>query len=167
MPEPLPLLNVFEIEVDGRTRYLIGFIDTVLAGAAGLDERSIVGEYTPGPADEFDPASFQSNPAFVEAFIQYMNSEGSHSPELANQAQGYSNGWLYLVDPRSQTPSEAEPPASDLLGGFAVDSAGQIVPDSFRYNPQHLWFNPDNGASGVFSDRKFYDWLHAVEERSA
>lgn len=167
MPEPLSLLNVFEVEVDGRTRYLIGFIDAVLAGAAGLDERSIVGEYTPGPADEFDPASFESNPAFVAAFVEYMNRQGSQSPELASQAEGYTSGWLYLVDPRSHAPAASEPPPSDLLGGFAVDSAGQIVPDSFRYNPQHLWFNPASGASGVFTDRKFYDWLHGVEERSA
>jgi len=39
MPEPRPslsLLNVYEVERDGRIHHLLGFIDPVLAGARGM-----------------------------------------------------------------------------------------------------------------------------------
>ena len=48
-----------------------------------------------------------------------------------------------------------------MIGGFAIDEAGQIVPGSFQYNPAHLWFNPETGSSSILVNRKFYDWLHS------
>ena len=55
---------------------------------------------------------------------------------------------------------ESDPPTEDILGSFAVDGDGRLIPDSFRYNPGHLWFHPQTGPSGLLSDRKFHDWLH-------
>ena len=37
----LPLLNIYEVQVEGGTRSLVGFLDPVLAGARGLDSRAI------------------------------------------------------------------------------------------------------------------------------
>jgi hypothetical protein len=161
----LSLLNVYEVDVDGATRHVVCFLDPVLAGAVGIDERSVVGEFTPGPDGRFDPATFRANPGFVEAFEQFMNDEASRAPEVVAQARAGAGSWLYLIDPRSRTGPEAEPPASDVVGGFAVDGEGRIVPGSFRYNAHHAWFDPDSGASGLLADRQFYDWLHPMGNR--
>ncbi len=69
--------------------------------------------------------------------------------------------WLYLVDPRNTAPENEDPPGPDMLGCFAVDETGQVVPFSFQYNADHRWFCPDKGPSGLLTDRRFYDWLNS------
>ena len=156
----LSLLNVFEVVEDGAHRHLICFLDPILAGAKGIDPRSVIGEFTPTHEGEFDPDSFTLNTAFLEAFTGYMNEEATHSPGLVRDAREHASGWLYILDPRHTLTGGDEPPASELLGCFAVDDSGQIVPRSFLYNENHVLFDPATGLSGVFSDRRFYDWLH-------
>lgn len=162
----LSLLNVFEVETGGVHRHLIGFLDVVLAGRLGIDARSVVGQFEPNAGGGFNPETFQLNPQFIEVFVQYMNERVALSPEVVRQALERPSDWLYLLDPRSPAGSSEEPPASDLIGCFAVDATGQIVPRSFQYNREHLWFDPVRGVSGVLSDRAFYDWLHPLTDRN-
>jgi hypothetical protein len=165
MPDPnLPLLNVYEVEVDGATRHLVGFLDPVLAGIKGIDSRAMVGEFTPGPDGEFDPSTFQVNPEFIEAVTRYLNEHPGRSPEVADQARSIPGRKLYLVDPRNTTPLDDDPPAFDVLGAFDVDSEGRVIADTFRYNSAHVWFSAESGISGLLQDRRFYDWLHPVGE---
>lgn len=161
MPESdLPLLNIFEVETDGGTRHLVGYQDPVLAGAVGLASHAMVGEFTPDADGEFDPDSFDPNPEFVEAVVGYMNAVLVHTPSLIEGARQVPGRPLYVVDPRNETPADEDPPTEDVLGSFDVDDAGSIVPDSFEYNAEHVWFSRDSGVSGLLSDRTFYDWLH-------
>ena len=81
MPDhALSLLNIFEVEADGEHRHLVCFQDAVLAGSVGLDERSIIGEFTPDPGGGFDTASFRLNPAFQAAASEYLESEVIRAP---------------------------------------------------------------------------------------
>ena len=160
----LSLLNVYDVESEGTIRHLICFLDPVLAAAGELNGRSIVGEFTPNEDDEFDNDNFKLNPEFVEAFIEYMNDETSRSPELVREAQEYPSGSLYIIDSRDQTDPSDEPPAANVIGSYSVDEEGRIAPDSFQYNSNHLWFDASHGASGVFHDRRFYNWLHSITE---
>jgi hypothetical protein len=159
----LSLLNIFEILTDeGATRHLVGFLDPVLAGSRGLDSRSMVGEFDPGPDGVFDHTTFRPNPEFIAAVEQFMNGAPSRTPEVADQARAIPNQSLYIVDPRNRTEPDADPPASDILGAYSVDGDGRIVPGSFQYNRAHLWFCPASGVSGMLEDRGFYDWLHPL-----
>ncbi|HEV3165373.1 MAG TPA: hypothetical protein VGZ22_15205 [Isosphaeraceae bacterium] len=160
----LSLLNVFEVEVEGATHHMVCYLDPVLAGSRGIDSRSVIGEFTPDAQGEFDPRTFRINPEFIEAFVQYMNAESTGATEAIAQARDQPGGWLYLIDPRNPRRPEVETPPGDLVGCFAVDDTGQIVPNSFQYNQNHLWFDPVSGVSGLLYDRKFYDWLHPVRE---
>lgn len=163
MPEPLPLLNVYEVADEaGASHHLLAFAEPVRAGAEGLASRSVVGEFTPGPGGAFDADTFRLNPEFIEAFTAYMNEEAGRSASLIEQARGLASAWLYVIDPRhGPAPGDdADPPAGDLLGAFAVDDVGQIVPGSFQYNRAHLLFDPEAGPSGLFRERRFHDWLH-------
>ena len=159
MSETMQLLNVYEVETpDGRAS-LLCFLDPVLAGARGIDPRAVVGPYD----DEFDPDRFQVNAAFVEAFTGYMNEEAAESTEVVEGAKSLASGWLYVIDPRDFGNDDAEPPTSNVLGAFAVDDTGQIVPGSFQYNGKHALFDRLRGPSGILFDRRFYSWLHEVE----
>ena len=159
---PLPLLNVFEVTDDqGILRHLLAFIEPVLAGSNGIDTRSIVGEVTPTGEGTFDPSSLKLNPEFIEGFTGYMNEVQAASPEIVDQARDLPSGWVYIIDPRNVDESGEDPPPSDLVGAFAVDDIGQVVPKSFQYNANHVLIDQERGMSGLFSDRRFYDWLHA------
>jgi hypothetical protein len=169
--ESLALLNIYEVETEHGPASLLCFLDPVLAGAKGIEPRSIVGEYTARPgtsegdANEFDPEAFRVNPAFVEALTGFMNEEAARSSGVVAGAKALTSDWLYVVDPRDRTDPDSEPPTANVLGAFAVDEAGQVVPGSFQYNANHRMFDPTFGTSGLLLDRAFYEWLHAIEPR--
>jgi hypothetical protein len=162
MPDnaPLPLLNVFEIaDEQGGMRHLLAFIEPVLAGSNGIDPRAIVGEITP-TADGYDPRTLKLNPEFIEAFVDYMNEVQAVAPEIIGQAKTLPSGWVYIIDPRNTDPEGIDPPTTDLVGAFAVDDIGQVVPRSFQYNANHALIDQSRGLTGLFSDQRFYNWLH-------
>lgn len=157
---PTPIVNIFEVQLDGEPAHLVCFLEHDLARERGINPRAVVGEFEPGPNHEFNPETFVANPDFLEAFADYMNLEAARDPELIQQARDNGGRWLFVLDPRYQGSTETEPPMGELLGAYAVDEADEIVPNSFRYNDNHEWFSVDHGISGVLSDRRFYDWLH-------
>ncbi len=161
----LELLNIYEINEPEGPRFLVCFLEPVLAGAKGIDSRAVVGDFTPRADGEFDPASFRLNSEFVATFAEYMNAVALDSEELRAQARGNPGSDLFLLDPRFQDHSQ-EPKPADLIGWFHIDELGQPVPESFQYNGHHVMFDPDRGPSGILFDRSFYDWLHPLPERS-
>lgn len=154
------LLNLFEIDEPDGVRHYVCFLDPLQAGVEGIEWRCVVGEFVPTPDGEFDPATFRLNPEFIASFVDYMNDQMLTSGELLEQAGANPDSVLHLLDPRTGEP-EGEPADEDLLGGFAIDSEGHPIADSFRYNPDHVMFHPSHGPSGILIDRRFYDWLHA------
>lgn len=160
---PLPLLNVFEVELDGHRRHLICFLETVLAGASGIDDRSVIGEFEPGPDGEFRLESFRPNPSFIAAFVEFMNAVALQDPALESQAGLHSGGHLSLLDPRYPPDAASEIPDDQVVGHVSIDPEGRVVPGSFQYNPAHQWFSAAWGTSGMLEDQTFYDWLHAME----
>lgn len=153
------LLNIFEIETDDGQRSFVCFLLPEAAETNGIPDRAIVGEFDPREDGEFDPDSFRGNTLFLDAFIDFMNEKTIHSDELLDQARQNAGNVLYLVDPRHPDPT-VEPEAGDILGGFEIDDSGLPVPDSFRYNPQHVLFDSETGPSGILTDKQFYDWMH-------
>jgi hypothetical protein len=160
--EDLPLLNVYQVEdeADGRTRHFIGFMDPVLAGAVGLASHALIGEFSPRSDGSFDPDSFVVNDEFIAAVTAFLNGQPEHSADLKDGAVQVPGQRLYVVDPRNDSPSNQDPPMYDVLGWFQVDGSGQIVPASFFYNPEHEWFSPESGISGLLHNRTFYEYLH-------
>ncbi|WP_435006608.1 hypothetical protein P12x_004128 [Tundrisphaera lichenicola] len=168
MPEDsLPLLNVYEVlNEDGKTRHLLTFLSPDRVETSGIQPRYIVGEVTPTDFGGFDPLSLQLNPQFIQALATYMNEVVGHTPEIATQARSSASEWTYIIDPRNRDEPGVEPPPVDFVGAFAVDESGQIVHGSFVYNQSHTLVDPERGYSGIFTDRRFYDWLHSTEEPS-
>ena len=162
--DDIEMLNIYEVEIDGRTRHLICFIDPRQAGVEGIAPRKIIGEFRPDEQGEFDPETFAPNQEFIKAYTGFMNYEAPRIPELMLLAQEKPGETLNLVDPRD--PGE-EPTAANLVGRFKIDLDGWIEPDSFRYNPAHRWFDPRFGVSGVLANRDFYDWLNGPDEAAA
>jgi hypothetical protein len=159
--ENLPLLMVYELDDISGRHHVISFQDPLHAGSAGVDVRTIVGRYEPTADGRFNPATFQFNTAFVNLVAEFMNAVVIHDPNLAQEAIHVQNGRLEVIDPRCLDQELAEVPMSEILGWFAVDEAGAILSDSFLYNHNHLWFEPQFGTSGLLSMKTFYDYVHA------
>ncbi|MFO0908940.1 MAG: hypothetical protein U0794_11370 [Isosphaeraceae bacterium] len=157
---PLTLLNVFDVKTEGQPRRLLCFVDQVTAGSKGIDPRAVVGEFPYQEGGEPGPDDLRLNQGFVHTFILYMNEVASKTEGLRQQAKANAGKTLYVIDPRLPSTSEGEPQAHDVLGVFQVNDEGEIVADSFGYNPEHRWFAPNREISGVFTDRAFYAWLH-------
>ena len=157
------LLNVFEVDDLHARRHFVCFLETSLAEQRGIDPRAIVGEFKPGPDQEFVIDSFTVNPGFVEALTGYMNHEATRSADLIAEGLRSPGSWLYVLDPRYEGSTTDDPPAGELLGCYEVDGSGAIVAGSFLYNENHQLFEPDRGVSALLLDRRFYEWLHEVE----
>lgn len=166
MPDDaLPLMNVYVFTADdGQVRHLLALQEPVLAGEKGVEPRSIIGEVTPNDYGGYDPLSLLLNPAFVEAIGSYMNEVVAETPEIAEQARAGASNWVLVVDPRNHDQTGVAPHPTDVVGGFVVDESGRIVPGSFEYNIEHNLLDTERGMSGLFSDRRFYDWLHATHD---
>ncbi len=116
-----------------------------------------------GEAVDFDPGALRINPIFIETLEEFMNDEATRAPELADLAHAESSGSLEIIDARYRPHDDAnDPPEAEVVGGFAIDETGTIVPGSFQYNPAHLLFHPETGALGLFASRRFYDWVHGL-----
>ena len=158
--QQLSLLNIYEFEEDGRTRNVVAFMDPVLAGSVGLWSGAFVGDFTPAPDGDFDPNTFFPNPEFIEGVTGFMNSQPGNLSQLEASARTMASEPLFLVDPRCEIEPHEEPEPEDVLGHFMVDTDGTIVPNSFIYNPKHVWFSRTLGVSGLLADRTFYEFLH-------
>ena len=156
----LSLLNVFDVDTDRGPRRYLCFVDPVTAGARGIDPRSIVGEFPRDLPHPAGPDDLLPNTGFIDTFIVYMNEVAAGSPELQSQAAQNAGKSLYVIDPRLPANVTEEPESHNVLGVFEIDPEGKIVSGSFAYNRMHRWFDEKLGASGVFSDRSFYSWLH-------
>ena len=162
--QDLSLLNIYEVEDEsaGRVRHFIGFMDAVLAGSAGLVSHAMVGEFQPLADGSFDPDTFSLNPEFLDAAKQFLNAQVKVSPELIEGARQVPGERLFLVDPRNTSLADEDPLPEDVLGWYAVDEQGQVLAGSFEYNPEHLWFSKEFGASGLLTNRAFYEFLHPM-----
>lgn len=158
--ESLPLLMVYVLDDTSGRHHVICFQDPVLAGSVGVDVRTIVGRYFPTPEGRFDPATFQFNTGFVLTVTDFMNRVVFEDPWLHQEAKHVAGGRLEVIDPRCVAAELTEIPMSEIVGWFAVDDSGLILPDSFLYNHNHLWFEPQFGTSGLLSLRSFYDFVH-------
>lgn len=157
----LSLLNVFEVDQDGERVHLLCFAEAVLGGAQGLAHECVVGEIAPDEDGALLPEGLMVNPLFVGALEGYLNHMSTVRPELATQgAAAKGDPRLVLLDPRFAGGPEDEPPIEDVLGSYALEPDGAILPDSFVYNHAHRLFDPNRGPSGLFHDLKFYEWLH-------
>ncbi len=156
-------LNVFEVETEAGPKSFLCFLDPVLAGIKGIDPHAIVGPLSAATGEEFNPDEFTVNPGFVDSFTHFMNDHAAQTPEIIAQAAAVASEWLYVLDPRDQAEDAEEPETVNVLGAFAVDEAGQIVPGSFQYNKNHTLFDRMHGISGILRDQQFYKWLHNVD----
>jgi TIR domain-containing protein len=89
-------------------------------------------------AGDLTPGNFLENRFFVDFLHEVIAREIYRSPRPRKQARDQREGYLYLIDGRTQDP-HGEVPPEDIIGAVEL-SDGEMVPGSYQRNYQHRLF---------------------------
>jgi hypothetical protein len=125
--------------------------DTVFA--QGLTPKAIVGVMRRllQPGEKITPDLFILNRPFVDFLHGVLARYSPGQPACQAEARQVGEGFIYILDQRTPTPEDEVPP-EDIIGALEVRD-GNIIPDSYRPNPNHLILS----ARGFF---RLDDTLH-------
>lgn len=145
-----PEIILYRVRHDGEFRDLLCLRDPkqTLFPEEGIPEKAIIGSWPVMEGQELlEPLAIKSenfgrNPVFVELMHGALARYGPESAQLKEAARRQGRGWLYLIDSRIPDPN-GDVPIWDILGALEI-KGGQIVPDSYWANPQHVILS-DNG----------------------
>jgi hypothetical protein len=109
----------------------------------GLPAEAIVGvlAHPLSPDEAISPDIFARNRVFVDFMHEVIARHGPAQPGLQAEARRSGNDFVYIVDQRTQNPNGSVP-SKDILGAFEVKD-GELLPESYRRNPNHLILSPD------------------------
>lgn len=143
-------LTYFQVDFgDGPKEYVTCADIERLSTGRGIPVEAVVGiilRPREQPDDPLTPDNFRANAAFVAFLQQVMTDSGDSIDELRQNAEAVGDGILYVIDERASRPVEGREwsvRSDDLIGEFDVKS-GNIVPGTYRRNPEYRVFN-ENG----------------------
>ena len=131
-----------------RDAQLVGFLDPVLAGSRGIDPRARSSARSRRGRTGFRPPDVPPQSGIRRRLHRVHEREPRAArPSSSPQAAGSRAGGSTSSIPAARTiPPRPTRPPSEMVGCFAVDDAGQIVPNSFQYNKNHAWFDPETAS---------------------
>jgi hypothetical protein len=97
------------------------------------------------PGDPITPDNFAANTAFLKFLHRIIEKNGPKTEHLIAGAESVGEGSLYVIDGRAPKPEPGKEwviSSEDVLGEFQVED-GEIVPDSYRRNPDHRLFSSE------------------------
>ena len=103
----------------------------------GLAPQAIIGEVVGGTVvvEAVTPETFLANRAFHDFLHWVVERHAPTTTGFAEDARQQRDGWIYIVDQRTPTPSGRVPP-EDVIGGFEV-RGGHVVAHSYQPIPAH------------------------------
>ena len=109
---------------DDQCHYYVSPLSHEYGGVSGLPPEAIMGELTEGP-ERITPECFRPNSVFVK-FLQWVIAKHApRCPDLVAEAKRIQDGYVYIIDGRTQTP-EGEVPVEDIIGAVKVEG-GQLI----------------------------------------
>ncbi len=124
----------------GQYEYYVSFVPHDFAFQRGLPLEAIMGKLIDGP-DLFEPEHFRPNPRFLEFLHDVIARHAASCPALIVEAQRQKEGFVYIIDSRTQTPKGDVPP-EDIIGAVEVENG---IVSAYRGNPNYQVFT----ASGL------------------
>ncbi len=122
MPRDTSTFHILVIKDRERLRRYVSPLSLEHLAQKGLRSEAIMGELS-GP--NLSPDTFQQNPLFLKFLGWVIAKHGPRSAELLDEVRRQQNGYVYLIDHRSQSADGSVPP-EDIIGGFEVRD-GAIV----------------------------------------
>lgn len=127
--------HLYQVETEEGPVSMIAVLPPEHALAVGLPEPAVLGTVPTG-AHAITPDTFTPNTEFLEFLHHVIARYGHEAPDLQDQAHTREDGWIYMVDLRIGDADRAID-EEDIFGAFQV-VGGQVVPGSYRANPDYL-----------------------------
>ena len=130
-------IGICAVDTPDGTKHYVALTPMDVAFKRGLVPEAIVGVllHPLQQGEAITSANFARNSVFVEFLHSVIASRGPQVPGLVAAAKQQGEGWVYVVDGRTPTPTGAVAP-EDIIGAFQV-SGGAIVPTSYQRNENH------------------------------
>ena len=163
MAESAALLNIYDVETEKGPARSSASSTPCSPGPRGSTTRSVVGDYVDRRGRRVRPRRLPGQPGVRRGPDRLHERGDRRDPRRSPARPGRSGatGSTSSTPATGPTPRPSRRPAN-VLGAFAVDDAGQVVPGSFQYNANHRMFDREFGTRALLFDRAFYDWLHAT-----
>jgi hypothetical protein len=131
-------ITVCRVETPEGTRDFVTFLPHERLFSKGLPAKAIMGVLVKPiePGQPIPPEAFAINTVFWEYVHEVVR---KHGPELATvqaAAQEIGDGWVDIVDHRTEAPHD-EAPTHDIIGEFRVRD-GVIDGESYRPNREYI-----------------------------
>lgn len=156
-------INVYIVRTLEGDRAVVSLLSHDEVFANGLASAAIVGEFLcPIPSNAPIPVEhFVRNRFFVEILHQTIANKSPRAQSFLAEALKQNNGWVYVVDQRTQQP-DGEIPLEDIIGVFEVKD-GILIDGSYEANKNHRILS----TAGFFDvGPELYPYLiDAVRER--
>jgi lambda repressor-like predicted transcriptional regulator len=104
----------------------------------GLPQHAIMGALTRRLrlGEQITPDAFAANPEFIDYLHRFLEEQAPKDPRLLAEARRLVDGWVYIIDQRTRTPSGTVPP-EDIIAAIQVTN-GELVAGSYKRNDKHL-----------------------------
>jgi len=130
-------IHVFRVATPDGPKDYVALIPPDVAFEKGLPPEAVVGVLleTMEAGNEIRPENFVRNRVFVDFLHSVVARYGPDQPDCLAEAARLGDGWVYVIDQRTPTPSGAVPP-EDVIGAFQVANGG-VIPGSYEPSPAH------------------------------
>jgi hypothetical protein len=135
-------MYVYKVKLAGKLQEILSLLPPDAASEIGLPSQGILGRFLEPATQEntISSSRFVPNPTFIDFLHSVIVKYALDLPGLCAEAYRQQKGWVYIIDGRCHTP-QAEVIAEDIIGAFEVRD-GQILPESYRRNNDHLLVSP-------------------------
>ena len=130
--------TVYRVNLNNELADLVSLLppsETIHGG--GLPIEGILGKCKRLMADNesLTEENLIPNKVFVDLLHEVIATFAPQNPDFQAEVRRQGDGWVYIIDARTQTPEDAVPP-QDIIGAFQV-TGGQLVPGSYSPSPKH------------------------------
>ncbi|WP_205328418.1 toll/interleukin-1 receptor domain-containing protein [Glycomyces sp. YM15] len=133
-------INIFRVVINDKMRDVLSPAQASEGFEHGLPTEAIFGVLREpiAKAGDLTPGNFLENRFFADFLHEVIARKIYQSPRARKQARDQQEGYLYLIDGRTQDP-QGEVPPEDIIGAVEL-SNGEMVPGSYQRNYQHRLF---------------------------
>jgi hypothetical protein len=137
---------IYNVDTGSGPGWVLSTVGPDVILDTGLCSEAILGTLSsdmpsPDTRPTIAPDRLSQNPAFVDNLATVIAAGVVDLVELRREASRQGDGFVYLLDGRTQTPLGQVPPV-DVLGAVAVEG-GELVPGSYQHNRHHRLLTAD------------------------
>lgn len=124
---------IYKVTANNAEQHLVSLLETEAVLQKGLACKSVIGHLKDGDKP-LSPDNIVYNPLFMTLFQDVIRSTALASPEIEESAKEQVNGFIYIIDQRSEGKVKIKP--HNIIAALEVKDE-TILPESLQFNPNY------------------------------